>query len=558
MTILLSWLNSAYETILPFVLLLGVLIFFHELGHFLVAKWCGVRVEVFSLGFGKKLLKLKRGDTTYCLSLIPLGGYVKMFGDEINSEITPELRPVAFTHKKVWQRIAIVVAGPLMNFLIAIVIFAIIASIGEEYRKPILGDVVAGTPAAAAGFQSGDEVLAVNHETVTLWDQFETELTKSLGHKAEIQIRRGEQNLTLAAEPQPKANPNPMGMNPLIGEVDGLSWQSRAAVVGVRTHSPAAVAGLKTGDQITNIDGHELKYYRDLDKAFLGLANKTVRISVDRLTGDGPLEKREVKTLSFEIAVKTEKAAELGLDSGDLYLAKVLEKSPAAAAGLQEGDRIVQVGKLQPSQWDDILNTVKSFAGDGQLHLAIERDSASGPRRMEFDITPTMTAHMTPQGTEEKRYTVGIMPWIQNAPPALTTVVAAGLFPALSRGFVRTGEFTAMMSVSFLRMFKGQVSAKNIGGVLAIGQAAKETWKSGISHFLHLMALISVNLGILNLLPIPVLDGGHLVFYSIEWLKGTPLSMRKMEIAQQVGLVLLMSLMAFSFFNDVNRFLGWW
>ncbi|MEI7973198.1 MAG: RIP metalloprotease RseP, partial [Bdellovibrio sp.] len=166
-----SLLHSGYTTIVPFIILLGILIFVHEMGHFLVAKWCGVRVEVFSLGFGKKILQYKKGDTNYCISLIPLGGYVKMFGDEVGAQLSASEKKFSFSHKSVGQRIAIVLAGPLMNFFFAILVFALVAFRGEDFRKPVLGDISSSSHAYDLGFRSGDEILRVNTAQIKTWDE---------------------------------------------------------------------------------------------------------------------------------------------------------------------------------------------------------------------------------------------------------------------------------------------------------------------------------------------------------------------------------------------------
>ena len=242
----------------------------------------------------------------------------------------------------------------------------------------------------------------------------------------------------------------------------------------------------------------------------------------------------------------------LGIEKSDLFLAKVMEKTPAATAGLQAGDRILAVGSMQPKNWEDVLEAVKAYKGEGELEFTVLRQN----EQKKISVKPEMTSQMTAQGSEDKRFTIGIVPWVITAPLVIKKVQADSMVAALSRGVSRTWDVTVMTVVSFVRLAQNRISPKSIGGVISIGQAASETFKIGIGQFLTMMAIISVNLFILNLLPIPVLDGGHLLFYSIEALRGAPVSMRKMEIAQQVGLVLLMSLMVFALFNDFSRLFG--
>ncbi len=549
MDIIVSKLQSIVSAFGPFVILLGFLIFVHELGHFLVAKWCGVRVEVFSLGFGKKLFQYKRGDTTYCIAMIPLGGYVKMFGDELGSQIAENDRQFSFTHKKLYQRFAVVLAGPLMNFFFAILIFMVVALIGEEVRRPVLGDIAEGSAAYSAGFRSGDEVLSVDQHPVKTWDQFQDQMDGVVNSKSSFTVKRSgsEQTIDIQATPNLKANDNLLSLHQYIGGVEGLSLSARAAFIGVVHDSQAQKLGLVTGDRIISVNAQPVNHFRELENLILVQQGKSVVFEVER---DADKEPKTLKVSGSVEAISS--LSSFGIESPDLYLAKIVEKSPAAVAGLLPGDKIIRINTSEPKKWEDVLNNVKGYAGNGPVQFTILRQG----QEKSFEIVPTLQSHMNSQGGEDKRFTIGIMPWIQDAPPAMMLMKSDGVIEALQRGWKKTYEVTGMTLLSFVRLIQGSISPKNLGGVLSIGQAASETFKIGLNHFLQLMAVISVNLFVINLFPVPVLDGGHLLFYVIEGLRGAPLSMRKMEIAQQVGLVVLMSLMAFSLFNDVTRILG--
>lgn len=552
MEMIFGYLQHGFSIVVPFIVLLGILIFVHELGHFLVAKYFGVRVEVFSLGFGKKILKYKKGDTTYCLSMIPLGGYVKMFGDEMGAVLPEEEKKYSFLHKPVYQRIGVVLAGPLMNFFFAIFIFFVVGLIGEEVRGPTLGDVNPNSEAHQMGFRSGDTVLKAGNESVRTWDEFQEKLNLAAKSEMPVEVKRefGGGVETVNAKAVLRPNPNILTLDSEVGEIPGISVYSLQSVVGVRGKSVAAKNGLKTGDRIVSINGHPIKYFREIENVLISQLGQDIVLDIERPTSVE--EKSENIKINFD-SPKFSSLDGLGIESPELYLAKVVEGSPAAMAGLKEGDRILKIGDVTLTKWEDVLNTVKSY-NEGILNFEIERDGEV----KTFPITPKMTSQMTSQGGEEKRFTVGVMPYIMVAAPILTLVKADGLGSALSRGFGKTIDVTTMTVVSFLRLIQNKISPKNIGGVISIGQAASETYKRGISYFLQMMAIISINLFILNLLPIPVLDGGHLLFYTIEALKGAPMSMKKMEIAQQVGLVVLMSLMVFALFNDFSRLLGVW
>lgn len=554
MEIVLSWIHQGASAVFAFILLLGLLIFVHELGHFAVAKWCGVRVEVFSLGFGRKIFSLKRGDTTYCVSLIPLGGYVKMYGDEINAQLPESEKQYSFTHKPVSQRIAIVLAGPLMNFFFAILIFAVVAFIGEEVRAPLIGDLSPRSKAYEVGLRPGDKVLKVGQSAVTNWDEFQKGLNKYTGMNTEVQVQRlGFENpIAVPVSPEARPNPNLLSLESSIGDLEGLTYLSKAPVIGVRIGTPVDKAGLKTGDRIMTINGAPVKHYRDLDTMLLPYQNQEVTFAIERPTtlDSSHTEKLEVKANFRTFA----SISVLGFESSELYLLKIVPGSPAEKAGLKAGDRIVKIDQTEPLAWEEVLQTVKSYKGEAPLEISVLRGNESHA----FRITPEMTSHMNVQGSEERRFTIGIVPWILIAAPEAITLDISNPIDGVVRGAVRTWDVSVMTVVSFLRLFQNKISPRNIGGVISIGQAAHETLKMGMAQYLTMMGAISVNLFILNLLPIPVLDGGHLLFYSIEALKGTPLNMRKMEIAQQVGLFVLMSLMVFALFNDVSRIFGFW
>jgi regulator of sigma E protease len=557
MNTIFDFLNSGIQTIIPFVLLLGILVFVHELGHFLVARWCRVRVEVFSLGFGKKILQKKVGDTVYAVSLVPLGGYVKMFGDEIGKEISEEDKSSSFLHKSVWQRIAIVLAGPLMNLFFAGLIFAIIAWKGESRRSSELGDISASTAAYQAGFRSGDRILSIQQTPVQSWDDVQNQLnilSQNTLSPVEFKVQRlgFPEPQTVLATPEKKPATNPLSLQNEQGEIEGLVTESLASVIGVRTQSVAFKLGFRTGDEIRKVNDTPIAYFRDLQSKLIALQGQKVTFSLDRLVNP---EEESGKTESLDITITLPSPLpsldSLGLEHSSLYLAAVMKGTPAAEAGLKAFDRILSINSIPPQKWEDILNTVKNHQSQEPLIFQVERESGLHT----LSINPKETELLTPQGQAEKRKTVGIVPLIKYSEPSMTTV-HYGFQGGLHRAFHRSYDVSMMTVLSFVRLIQNKISPKTIGGVISIGQAASQTFKLGFQQFLTMMAIISINLFVLNLLPIPVLDGGHLIFYTIEAIRGAPLSMRKMEMAQQVGLVLLLGLMGFALFNDFSRLFG--
>lgn len=573
METIISWLQGALSYAVPMIILLGLLIFVHELGHFLVAKYYKVRVEVFSLGFGPKLFKFKRGDTVYAISAIPLGGYVKMFGDDPSADVTSDQKPHSFIHKPVGQRIAVVLAGPLMNLFFAVLLFAGVASVGEIALAPKLGDIEATTPAFTLGFRSGDTVLSVGSNTIRTWDEMQKAIETNADKPLTFVVERGVGiKETIQATPKLVKNKNVLSWDREIGEIEGLSEFSRASVVGILgPKSSAAIDGLVSADEIKSIDGTNVSKWREVIAAIEKRTGNVLSVEVTRAppsdSGNDAAAVTQKLTLHFSESSKgkpgEEQLRSIGVEFPELFLSNIQKGSPAETAGLKRGDRIVSIDGKPVSTFDQVASIIRSY-GQTVKGQASQKDAAVTPLTFAIDregneltikVAPSQKERMSPQGREERRFEIGISPMIAGAAPSTFDLSFTGL-AILKRGASQTWKWTSLTVLSFVRLFQNEVSPKNIGGFLSIGQMAKRAAQIGLSQFMNVMAIISINLFILNLLPVPVLDGGHLVFYSIELLRGAPLSMRKMEIAQQVGLVLLLGLMVFALFNDFTRILN--
>ncbi len=576
MTLLFTGLSYLYTHILPFILLLGLLVFVHELGHFVVARMCGVRVEVFSLGFGKKILSWKKGDTTYCISLIPLGGFVKMFGEQGSENIITDAdRKVAFSHKTPWQRIAIVLAGPFMNFFFAVVVFATIAQVGEQTRAAIVAGVVTDSPAVKYGFKAGDQILKVENEAVRSYEDFQKQLNRNKNRTVSVDVQDSTGQIRqISASVGATDNPNIFSLEKQIGEIEGLEAVAVNATVAVVIDSPAYKAGLRTGDEVTSFNGHKITNAVAFESAIQNAMNDSNATAAEyaigvmrplqeddstqdkKLTSSNAQENfpegtKLVLTFSKIALVKSKNLKNFGFDKTELYLGQVVKGSPAHMAELQAYDRILSINAKPILKWEDIASTVKAYDGREALTFVVSRDGTELIKK----ITPKVTELTTAFGAIDKRYTVGVSPLIVLAEPEIIIVKADNPLQALIKGTDRTIDISIMTVMSFVKLFQGEVSPKNLGGMVSIGKAAKDSFELGAQAFFMTMGILSVSLFILNLMPIPVLDGGHLVFYTIELIKGSPLSLRKMEIAQQVGLVLLLGLMVLAQYNDIVKFL---
>ncbi len=442
-------------TILAAIVVLGILIFVHELGHFLVAKRSGVGVLKFSLGFGPKLVGVKRGETEYLLSALPLGGYVKMIGEDPADQSAEATDPSrSFSQKSVGTRARIILAGPLANLLLPVLIFwGVFAIVGQPYSLPIIGLPEPDSPAVQAGLLPGDRVQAVNGVRVERWADVETAVQASAGKPLEFTLTRDARTFNVLLVPRALTAHDIFGQDIQTWDV-GLQPFLPARIGQVLPGQVAEQAGLKSGDRIRAIDGIPAEDWYQLAKAIRGNPGKPVRLTVER-----------------------------------------------------------------------------------------------GEQRFEVEVTPRPTKQQTGTGEEEIGL-IGIGP----APESLYQRLNPAA--ALIAGVKKTVDLSALIVQGMVKLIEAKISPKTIGGPILIGQMAGEVVQRGPVELFSFTALLSINLAILNLLPIPVLDGGHLMFSLIERLRGKPVSLRKREIAQQVGMVLLVGLMIFAFYNDITRWLA--
>jgi regulator of sigma E protease len=441
-----------------FLVTLGVLVVFHELGHYLVARWCGVKVLRFSVGFGRvvAMRRFGRDQTEWALSAIPLGGYVKM-ADEREGDVAAADLSRAFNRQNVWKRIAIVAAGPIANLLLAVVLFAGTYMAGIPGQRALLADPPAGSAAAAAGIRAGDLVVAVDGEPVRSAQDLRWRLTKA----------QGRQDVTLSVETSGRAGDAPVSRTLRIGQLTSADWEGNAlATLGIRS------------------------------------------------------------------------------DLGAPLIGEAVAGKPGERAGLRADDRIVAVNGTPVRSPGDVASITNARAGMPTV-FRVERGGA--PR----EIT------VTPEAQEQGGRTVGIAGLRLKVDPAvadkLAITVRYGPLEALAQGARKTWELSVFTLKMLGRIFIGEASLKNISGPLTLADFAGQSAQAGLLVFVGYLALISISLGVLNLLPVPLLDGGHLLYYFAEIFKGSPVSDRAFEVGQRIGMAMLAVLMALALFNDVSR-----
>ncbi|MGB7988822.1 MAG: RIP metalloprotease RseP [Candidatus Methylophosphatis roskildensis] len=449
------------STVAAFVFALGILIVVHEYGHYLIARWCGVKVLRFSVGFGKALITRRRGpdNTEWTLAAFPLGGYVKML-DEREAPVEPHELHRAFNRQRVGKRFAIVLAGPVANFLLAIALYWGLYSYGTQELRPLLGKPVAQSVAERAGFADGELVTAVAGQKTETWQELRWQLLQHALDKAPVKIE-------------------------VVNARNELSERSLDL-------SDVSTENLE-GDLLSQLG---LRLFRPDLPAIIG-----------KLSADGVAER----------------------------------------AGLVVGDRLTVVDGKPIEHWMDVVTAIRA-AADREIEIEFRR------------ADETRSVRLTPTEVEEngRRFgRIGIGPQETDFDRSwLMTTVSYSPIDALSKAVHTTWE-TSTFSLSILgRMLTGDVSWKNLSGPVTIADYAGQSARLGLTYYLKFLALISISLGVLNLLPIPILDGGHLMYYIVEIIKGGPVSEKAMEIGQQIGLALLVMLMAFAFYNDINRLLS--
>jgi regulator of sigma E protease len=568
--------------ILAGIILLGVLIVFHELGHFLFAKWLGVRVLVFSVGFGPKIWGFKRGETEYRLSAIPLGGYVRMFGESVEDNLAPEEKKISFMHQPIWRKSLIAFAGPLFNFVLPIILFFFLLFGVEQVFAPKIGTLVKGGIAAQSGLKVGDEIVAVNGQPVSSFNDVAETIAKSPNVEVSLDVRRqlregAVENLVIKVVPEGRPSTNPLEKDVAIGRI-GVMPASESPAVVVSDMSSLKASGLKTFDEIIEVNGRPITNADELNAALLSLqagqklllkrqateADKPEQISLtvppdiplhfepkpvvelDELNIGKPAIMASTKKLVAEDALLLGKSAGVATANGTINVVEA--DSIADKLGLRIEDRIVSIDG-------------ERMLSSAQLQQALihEPSATHVLGVIKKDGTPMVIAFALPKDAADK---IGLQTDLLNFFGISTTHVFksgeiierhVGVFEAITRATEQTVEIAWMTAKSLWLLVKMEVPASQIGGPIMLFDVAQQAAGKGLPYYIFIMCLLSVNLGLLNLLPIPALDGGHLLLFGIEAVQRKPLTPRTRMIATQIGIALLLMLMAFAIFNDLMR-----
>jgi len=535
--------------ILGFVVLLGLLVLAHELGHFLMGKLCKVKIEAFALGFGKPILKKKYGETEYRLCMVPLGGYVKFLGDEPDKDapVPADIKPFTFTEQKLWKRTLIVAAGPIFNFILAVGLFAVVYFVGEPNIAPVIGYVEKGSIADISGIKENDEIVSINGQKINIWGDIDEVVGKKTETEATLVIKRGTLEQTLSVKLKSLLSRNRYGEPIYKNSIEGIAPYKTSSMVGVDdSNSIAYKAGFRTGDLIISA-ATEIKSWEELT-SYLALHKGEIKFKVKRLVD---IKDKKSKEKEVELVLNNSGHEKLGIHPSELFvMGFVKDKSPAKNAGILENDRIVAVNGKEIGSFFTLQQAVDEAGRAGsKVEITVEREG----KLLKYDISPELQKVET-LGAKEKRFLLGIETNFAAGPVVDKKVIVRNPFKLVVVAVEKTLFWIWITLVGLFKLCTGAVSLKAVGGPIMIGKVAGDSLMLGIAYFLRIAAVISINLGIINLIPIPVLDGGHLMFFSIEAITGKPVKEKHQLIAQQVGFYMLMALVALSFFNDIMSF----
>jgi regulator of sigma E protease len=554
--------------LLYFVLFVSILIFIHELGHFVAAKIFGVKVLTFSIGFGPKILRVRGKETEYCLGILPFGGFVKMLEKGKGEPILPEDAPRTFEAQALWKRVVIVLAGPAMNILFPVLLYVSVSIGDREFLPPTVGVVLPGK-AAEGKLHPDDVILAVDGANVATSYDLQRAVAKKAGIPVVLRVLRDGKTIEVPVTPTREVRqlePPELDLVESYGAI-GVGHHFPAPVIGIPSPtSPAYRAGLRTFDRVTAVNGRKVDRFVDLARMLSQSRGDTLVVTylrpVSARTMGGladlavlepgvatlsPLTREEDAKIEDQPAREKDMLARTGIESADLFVAFVPEGSSEWRAGLRPGDRVLTLDGAPVRNW-------KAMEGDllrgGSRMRTLEWARAGERLRGELQVRQEQWTDELGQPYE--RYVFRTTHWLPSAPDKMVPNPSP-YFYAVRAGFEETRDALRVTVVILLRLFQGRVSLSQVSGPITLYDVAGQAGAMGTSYFVRAIAITSINLGLINLLPIPVLDGGHLALFLIEAVRRRPISLRAREIASLIGMFVLVTLMAIAFKNDVAR-----
>lgn len=539
-------------TLIAFILLLSIVIFVHELGHFVAGRKLGIGVERFALGFGRAIYKKEHNGVEYRFNWIPFGGYVKFVGDEPDKPVPPELRHIAFNTAPVYKRAITAFAGPAMNVVLAFFLFCVVYVGGQPMPTTLIGDVEPDSPAALAGLLPGDRVTALNGKAIEYWDELAEWVSEHPEERMTMTVARGNETLDLSITPERITALNLFGFDAERGSIGVFQYGPKAWIGIKNTSSAAYAAGLRTGDLILSINDDPVVYQSDLERVLRKHDGSALSIAVAREEENLVAEEPKISYVA-NIPIPAEgqpawSSSALGMETGDLYIYQVSPDTPAAKAGFEAGDRLLSINGEPLTKWKQFSEVIRNNAEE-TVAITFLRNGEEKKLR----AVPAMDSSRDLLGKLSSFGRIGLSPHILYT--RIDTKIERYFNPIkiFKRGLEESWRWTVVTMKGFFYLLIGKAPTSSLGGPIMIAQLAGKTASLGWIPFVFFMAVISLNLAFINLFPIPVLDGGHLLMLTIEGIRGKPMSDRAIGIAQRIGLTLIGALILLVFYNDLTR-----
>ena len=551
-----SAIQNFFTSIPYFVILIGLLIFVHEGGHFIFAKLFKVKVHVFSLGFGPKLFGFTKGETFYKISLVPIGGYVKMLGEDPGEEITADDRGRAFGDKPLMQRFLIIIGGPLMNLIFPLFLhFGVGLTVAEVYPSEV-GVVVPGMPAYGAGIRPGDTIVSINDKPVLSFTDIVNHVAPNPGKKLNVVYRRGDQTFERALIPQPTEVSIILDEKETVGRI-GVGQGYFPALLGIPDpESIVGKAGLKTFNLVVSFNGKPIGRLVELETGILESRGKQVDLVVRDLKADAappflPIDDQfgAPRTIRLQIPDDTRSLLDLGVETSVDYVAHVKPGGPADQIGLQRGDRLMSLNG-KPYVLGQIYTALDENPEKSNILVWMR---GGNEFKKAFKQTFIPAGEAGDLGIKRDTYDKGFWGFIGKTVLPKPIPNPHRFSGAIRLAIDETWAGLKLMGIGFKLLFEGRVSMRSLGGPIMIGQLAGQAGKEGARTFFWMMALISLNLGLLNLLPIPILDGGQIAFIAIEAVTRRPINRAIKERVMLAGVAMILLLMVFATWNDIAR-----
>ncbi len=538
-----------------FLLLVGVLVVIHELGHYVAAKVLDVKVLRFSIGYGRPLVRVKARETEYQIGIFPLGGYVRILGVE-DDDPDPRDRGRSFATRPLWQRLIIIFAGPAANLLLPIAIYFVFFAGHTELPASVVGDVYEDSPAARAGIEAGDAVLAVDGKSVRYWEELEHTIRRRAGKEMHLKLQRGRKVFEKYVVPLEEVVRKRDGTSEVQGRI-GITRSPFLPMVGIIDgDSPAGQAQLQTGDLIISVDGRAVDNWSDIAR----LGRVARQSDVVYFRGQPIPGVPQVRLLAPGIARLMPRTQDTltqttysGIENAEMFVAHVDPGTPADLAGLRAGDLIVALDGQPLKHWSTLDQRLLG-APEKTWKLTWRRAEDKTIREFkDVPVTQVWRKELDQYGHTVDRLVFGARNDVERGQGTMIPIEGR-LGYAVSKAVERTGETIALMASGFVRILGGDSPSESLGGPLTMYRIASVSGEQGWDSFLLLLALISVNLGLINLLPVPVLDGGHVLVFAIEAVRRKPLSAQTRERVQLAGLVFIGLITIMALRNDLSRY----